>query len=87
MQFEPVCRRCFGACSKTDSWKTKTIGPKVPTSARLQIFLIARGICTFTAVWNMEDALATQHVQGAPGNFFSNMMRENDNSESCCDDR
>ena len=53
MQFEPVCRRCFGACSKTDSWKTKTIGPKFPNSARLQIFLIARGICTFTAMWNI----------------------------------
>ena len=36
-----------------------------------------------TVLISKEDALATQHVQGAPGNFFSDMIRENDNSESC----
>ena len=79
MQFEPVCRRCFGDCSKTESWKKKTIRPKVPTSAaRLQIFLIARS----TAVWNIPGrCIGNKTCAGSTRElFFSDMIRENNNS-------
>ena len=76
----------FGVCSKTKSWKKWTIRPRVPTSAaRLQIwhFGCKRYPYFHHSVeydWKMhwQRNMCREHV-----GTFSDMIRENDNSESC----
>ena len=68
----------FGACSNNPT-QSSYFRSKIADMFWLQEVSVLSPQCGIS----LGDALATQHVQRAFGSLFSDMIGENENSESC----